>query len=192
MAAPPAPPKLYGKQARFIEEYLIDLNATQAAIRAGYKPRAARSQASRMLTHVNIQAAIAAAQAARARRVHLTQDAILHDVALLAHSDISHYIIDDCGNVTLREGAPEGAMRAVASLKKKVIHTEAGTIVETEIKLWNKPAALRMAGEHLGLLKGTEQAVPDVHVHIHTARDRLTHRLDNLARRYAEDATNGS
>lgn len=188
-----SPPKLRGKQARFVEEYLIDLNGTAAYQRAGYTatPRVARSNAVRLLANASIQGAIAAAQAARARRVHLTQDAILHELALVAQSDITHYIIDDHGNVALSEGAPSGAMRAVASLKKKVTHTEAGTIVETQITLWNKPAALRMAGEHLGLLKGAEQPVPDIHIHVEQARGRLGARLDHLARRHAEEATNG-
>ena len=189
-----APLKLRGKQARFVEEYLIDLNGTAAYQRAGYTatPRVARSNAVRLLANASVQAAITAAQAARARRVHLTQDAILREVALLSQSDISHYTIDDQGEVALREGAPEGAMRAVASLKKKIVHTEAAVIYETEIKLWNKPTALRMAGEHLGVLKGTEQTITDVHIHIHTARARLTHRLGHPAQRHAEEARNGS
>ena len=49
-------------------------------------------------------------------------------------------------------------MRAIASLKKKIIHTESAVIYETEIKLWNKPASVRMAGEHLGLFKGSGAA----------------------------------
>ena len=58
-------------------------------------------------------------------------------------------------------------------------------------KLWNKPASLRMGGDHLGLFKGSEQALPDIHVHVDTARHRLADRLDHLARRHADDATNG-
>jgi hypothetical protein len=48
-----------------------------------------------------------------------------------------------------------------------------------------------MGGEHLGLFKGSEQTLPDIHVHVGTARDRLAERLDHLATRHAEDATNG-
>ena len=93
--------------------------------------------------------------------------------------------------MALREGAPAGAMRAVASLKKKIIHTESAVIYETEINLWNKPASVRMAGEHLGLFKGAEQPLPDIHVHVTEARSRLADRLTHLATRHAEDATNG-
>ena len=53
--------KMTPKQQRFIEEYLVDHNATQAAIRAGYSPRTAPVQASRLLTNANMQNAISGA-----------------------------------------------------------------------------------------------------------------------------------
>lgn len=185
--------RLTSKQRRFVQEYLIDLNATAAYKRAGYKGHGnvAEVNAHRLLRHAQVAAAVQVAQDARAQRLQLTQDAVLAELVLLAHSDILDYVIDDHGEVHLRAGAPPHAMRAVASLKKKIIHTAAGTLYETEIKLWNKPASLRMSGEHLGLFKGSEQALPDIHVHLHSARDRLAERLDHLAARHAEDATNG-
>ena len=183
--------RLRPKQQRFVQEYLVDLNATQAALRAGYSPHTAYRQGYENLRKPPIAAAITAAMAARAQRVHLTQDTVLLELAVLAQSDVTHYVIDDHGDVTLRAGAPLHAMRAVASLKKKILHTEAGMIYETEIKLWNKPASLRMSGEHLGLFKGAAEPPPDIHVHVHTARDRLAERLAHLAARHAEDATNG-
>jgi phage terminase small subunit len=170
---------------------LLDPNATQAAIRAGYSGRTARTQACRLLTNVHIQAALAVAQRDRGERVHLTQDAVLAELALLARSDVTHYVIDDQGEVQVRPDAPAGAMRAVASLKKKVTHTDAGVSYETTLTLWNKPASVRMAGEHLGLFAGSEQPLPDIHLHVGTARDRLADRIAHLARRHAEDATNG-
>ena len=56
------------KQARFCEEYMIDLNATQAAIRAGYSPKTANEQAARLLANVSIQNRIAQLQAEQSRR----------------------------------------------------------------------------------------------------------------------------
>ena len=53
------------KQTRFVEEYLIDLNATQAAIRAGYSSKSARAIASQNLTKLDIQEAIAKAKVER-------------------------------------------------------------------------------------------------------------------------------
>ena len=84
--------KLAGRQQRFVEEFLLDLNATQAALRAGYSARGLRVQASRLLTNASVQAAIARRMAARAQRVELTQDAVLRELALLAQSDVTHYV----------------------------------------------------------------------------------------------------
>jgi len=64
------------KQARFAEEYLVDCNATQAAIRAGYSARTARSQGQRLLTNVDVAAAIVEVQAARRNRLEVTVDSI--------------------------------------------------------------------------------------------------------------------
>lgn len=64
--------KLSPKQQAFVREYLLDLNATQAAIRAGYSPKTARAQGQRLLTNVDIAEAIAEAKAKRAKKVELT------------------------------------------------------------------------------------------------------------------------
>lgn len=68
---------LPAKRQRFVDEYLVDLNATQAAIRAGYSPRTAKSQGQRLLTDVDISAAITRGQVARAERTEITQDWVL-------------------------------------------------------------------------------------------------------------------
>jgi phage terminase small subunit len=154
------------------------LNATAAYERAGYKARgnSARANAARLLTNANIAAEIEAAQLARSQRMHITQDAVLYEIRLLQHSDVTHYQVDDQGNVTLAPDAPPDVMRAVASLKKKIMHSEFGVTYETEIKLWNKPAALRMGGEHLGLFKKSDplealgQGLSDLVAEIREAR----------------------
>ena len=69
--------KLTAKQSRFVEEYLIDLNATQAAIRAGYSEKTAKQIGSRLLTNVDVQAAVSEGQEARAERTEITQDYVL-------------------------------------------------------------------------------------------------------------------
>jgi phage terminase small subunit len=196
------PPELDGQevtmpltpqQQRFIQEYLVDLNGTEAYQRAGYKatPRAARANAARLLANASVQAAIADAQAARAQRVHLTQDAVLQELVLLASSDITHYGFDQNGDVVLRPGAPEGALRAISSLKRRLTVTEDSTTVETTITLWPKPPALRMCGEHLSLFAGTEHAPPDIHVHVHSAHARLLETLNHHGARLTEDRRNG-
>ena len=73
-------PKLTDKQTAFVREYLVDLNATQAAIRAGYSERTAYSVGQRLLKKVEIQRAVAAAQAKRARRVEIKAEDVLRGV----------------------------------------------------------------------------------------------------------------
>ena len=71
------------RQIIFVEEYLIDLNATKAAIRAGYAERSATVTASKLLTKANIQAAIQIAQLARSERTQITVDKVLEDIELI-------------------------------------------------------------------------------------------------------------
>lgn len=68
------------KQQRFVEEYLIDLNATQAAIRAGYSAKTANEQGSRLLADVNISEAVAASMAQRSERTEITADYVLKSI----------------------------------------------------------------------------------------------------------------
>lgn len=72
--------KLTPKQAEFVRQYLVDANATQAAIRAGYSARTAKSQGQRMLTNVDIDTAIKAAQKQRAEKVGRTAEDVLRDI----------------------------------------------------------------------------------------------------------------
>jgi hypothetical protein len=81
------------RQRRFIDEYLLDLNASRAAIRAGYSARTANEQAARLLAKASIAAAIQAAQQARSERLQITQDDVLrglHEQATLTGHGASH------------------------------------------------------------------------------------------------------
>lgn len=80
--------KLTPKQARFVEEYLVDLNATQAAIRAGYSARTAEQQGSRLLRNVQVAASVAAGQQDRSGRTEITADRVLQELAKIGFADI--------------------------------------------------------------------------------------------------------
>ncbi len=146
------------RRAMFVAAYLVSLDATKAAIAAGCKAGgSAKSMGSRWLQRPDVLAAIAAAQAKRVARTEITQDRVLRELALLAFSDLDHYLIDDNGRVELAEGAPEGAMRALSSIKFKVTTDDEGrTERTTEIKLWDKPGPLKLAGRHTGLFNERE------------------------------------
>jgi phage terminase small subunit len=74
---------LNARQQRFVEEYLIDLNATQAAIRAGYSAATANSIGPKLLVNIGIQAALQSAQALRSERTQITADKVLTDIELI-------------------------------------------------------------------------------------------------------------
>lgn len=87
--------KLADKQKRFCEEYVIDLNATQAAIRAGYSPRTARSQGQRLLTNVDIQNYISKLQKDIQERNKITVDECVSILAKIARHDIADFYEED-------------------------------------------------------------------------------------------------
>lgn len=130
------------KQRAFVEQYLIDLNATAAAVRAGYSERTAKSLGSELLAHPAVSAAIAAAQAERSARVGVTVDAVLNELALHAFYDPLDYahIKSPEDLATL----PPGARRAVAGWT----WTKEGKFV---IKLAGKTQTLELLGRHLGM-----------------------------------------
>ena len=76
------------KQHRFVAEYLVDLNAHQAALRAGYSPRTAAQQGSRLLKNVDVQAAIATQQAQQLEAVEVRIEDVLRDLKAIAHTDL--------------------------------------------------------------------------------------------------------
>ncbi len=80
--------ELTDRQARFCEEYLIDLNATQAAIRAGYSEKTANEQGARLLANVSVQEKIAELKAERAKRTEMTQDSVIQELAAVARAEV--------------------------------------------------------------------------------------------------------
>lgn len=140
------------RQEMFVAEYLIDLNATQAAIRAGYSAKGADVTGSKLLVNPKVAAAVTAAKAARAEKTGITQDRVLVELALLAFSDHTHYEVDDEGTLELAGEAPDGAHRSIASVKRRIRTDKDGAVTrEVELKLWDKPGMLRLAGRHVGL-----------------------------------------
>ncbi len=141
--------KLNERQQRFVDEYLIDLNATQAAIRAGYSVRTANEQGARLLANVSIQSEISKKMAERSRRIGVSQDRIVLELAKVAFINAADVI--DPENAMIREGATIDDTAAIQSVKVKVIPTKEGEGVEREIRLNDKLKALELLGKHLGM-----------------------------------------
>ena len=140
--------KLTEKQRRFAAEYLIDLNGTQAAIRAGYSARTANEQASRMLANVSIQQAISEAMAERSKRTGVNQDRIVQELAKIAFLKITD-VGDREGRI--KENASEDDLACIESIKYKHSDTETGSSTEREVKAASKLKAMELLGKHLGM-----------------------------------------
>ncbi|KWC78892.1 terminase small subunit [Burkholderia cepacia] len=87
--------KLNAKQRVFVNEYIVDLNATAAARRAGYSERTARQQGNRLLTNADVQAAIASAMKARGERTKVTSDRVLQRMVEIDEMDVLDIMNDD-------------------------------------------------------------------------------------------------
>lgn len=148
------------KQKLFVEEYLIDLNATQAAIRAGYSPDTAGSIGGENLKKPEISAAIAKAMAERSRRTGINQDRILQEIAKLALVNIDDVVDLETGEI--KESATKEDLACIQSIKIKP--TEFGT--EREIKFYDKKGSLEMAGKHLGMFKDKLELEADMDLNI--------------------------
>lgn len=140
---------LTAKQQRFVEEYLTDLNATQAAIRAGYSVKNAAKIASQLLDKTRVKNAIDKAMAERSRRTGITQDRVLRELAKVAFVNATDVINMD--DATLKGDANREDTAAIASVKVKTIPGEEGDIVEREVKMCDKLKALELIGKHLGM-----------------------------------------
>ncbi len=122
--------KLTPKQERFVQEYLMDLNATQAAIRSGYSVKAAGVEGSRLLTNAKVAAAISAAKRERSeatkidaeyvlRRLHQIVERCLQEVKPALHPKTRRQLKDEGGNALYNFNAT-GANQALALLGKHV------------------------------------------------------------------------
>ena len=142
--------KFTPKQKRFIEEYLIDLNVTQAAIRAGYSPDTAKDIGCQNLAKLNISAAISRAMAERSRRTGINQDRVIMELARIAFANIADFT--DIENGAILPHASPDDTAAIQSVKVKNIPTkDGGEMVEREIRLYDKIRALELLGKHLGM-----------------------------------------
>lgn len=148
----------------FAREYLIDLNATQAAIRAGYSARTAKQQGQRLLTRDDVQAAIQSAMAKRAQRTEITADKVLNEYAKLGFSDVTDYL-EVVTERILVDRTPEG--EPISEIRQMVLLKDTADIPKDKLaaiaeikqakdgsisfKLHDKRGALDSIGKHLGM-----------------------------------------
>lgn len=143
--------KLTAKQQRFVEEYLIDLNATQAAIRAGYSTKSARDIGCENLAKPNIRACIDKAMAERSKRTGINADRVLQELARIGFVNPKDII--NFNKASVHADASVDDLAAIQSVKVKTMQSENGDMVEREVRLNDKLKALELMGKHLGMFK---------------------------------------
>lgn len=142
--------KLNDRQRQFCREYLIDLNATQAAIRAGYSEKYANTNASKLLQNTTINNYLQELKNERSQRTEITADLVLEELAAIATADITDYVNvsrDPYGfltvEVTETEKLTPKQRKAIASIKQGRNGIE--------VKLFDKVSTLKLLGDHLGM-----------------------------------------
>lgn len=193
---------LTAKQQRFVEEYLIDLNATQAAIRVGYSKKTADQQASRLLTNVKVREYLTQRQADRANRTEITQDMVLKELAKIGFSDIRKIVRWGETQVRMVDGEDDGPedmvpYHGLALIDSaEVDDSTAAAIAEVsqsrdglKVKLHDKKGALVDIGRHLGMFSLPGHADLDTELkRIEVENKRL---LNEKLRRELEDPNKG-
>ncbi len=144
------------KQRRFVEEYLVDLNAAAAARRAGYNA----GSAWRLMRNPVVAAGIEKAQAARAARTRVTADKVVEELAKVAFGDPRRLFSWGPGGVILRESSD--LSEAESALVSEISETRTAAGGSRKIKLRCKLTALTALGKHLGVFgNGRRPALPD-------------------------------
>ena len=152
------------KEQRFVEEYLIDLNATQAAIRAGYSEKTAKQIGYELLCKPHIQAAIETAMAERSARTRVTQDCVLNGIADLSFYDIAELFAEDGSLKPIHEIPPRMRM-AIAGIEVEELWEGRGEALARignlhKVKLADRKGSLELLGRHLKLF--TDRVEHDV------------------------------
>lgn len=144
---------LTGRQKRFVEEYLIDLNATQAAIRAGYSIKTAGAIAGQNLQKLEIQAAIDVANLERQKKLDITPEKVLAEIAKLAFHDPRKFFDADGRIKPINEldDNTAAALAGIETMHKVVGDDSDGCVVLTKIKIADKGVNLERLGRHLKL-----------------------------------------
>lgn len=175
------------KQRMFVREYIVDLNATQAAIRAGYSAKTAQVQASRLLLNAMVERAITGAMNARSRRTQVTADRVLKELAKIGFADIRRAVKWD------QTAAPEeGSEAKVTVTNVHLVNSDdidddtAAAIAEIsqsangslKVKLHDKRAALVDIGKHLGMFTERVQLTGDADNPVHIVERRIVRPAD--------------
>lgn len=164
--------KLNDKQRQFAKEYIVDLNATQAAIRAGYSKKTARIQGCKLLTHPNIAEFIQKLKEKRAAKLEITQDRVLQEMARVAFSDLRKTLTEN-GHLKNPDEWDDDTAAAISSMEV-VRNSRSGEDEDGnpeiefthKIKVYDKNSALEKLGRHLGMFNDKLDLTGDLNINV--------------------------
>ncbi len=181
--------KLNAKQKRFIEEYLIDLNATEACIRAGYAPSGANTQGPRLMQNPKVMAEIDKRIEKRSERTEITQDMVVQELAKIGFANMADYMRPGPDGDPYLDFSQLSRDQAAALIEVTVEDFKDGRGEDTrdvrkiKFKLADKKGALVDLGKHIGMWPNNAKL--DVKV---IYDDRPDDELDAELARAAEEA----
>lgn len=145
---------LTAKQSRFVDEYLLDLNATQAAIRAGYSGETADKQGPRLLAHPEVKGAIDAAMAARSEETKIDAAWVLKRLATEAEADMADIYFENGALKPVHEWPKiwrQGLVAGVEHVEVKDAEGNATGDVVVKIKISDRVRRLELIGKHVNV-----------------------------------------
>ncbi len=162
------------KQKRFIEEYLVDFNATQAAIRSRYSSQTAQTQGSRLLTNVMVKAELERRQKEIQKRLDISQERVLNEYAKIGFSNMVDYVKWNKGAINIIDSSSltndqTAAICEITETRSK----DSGVTVK--FKLHDKKGALDSIARHLGMFKDSLNLTTPVDVN--DARSKLAEKF---------------
>ena len=144
---------LSNKQKKFCEEYIIDFNGTQAAIRAGYSEKTANPISAQNLAKLSIQSYVQELMKQREKRTEITADMVVKELAKVAFLSIDEFL-DNSGEVKALNDLSDNAKGALSSYSVKRVNLGEGEFIDVPIfKMHDKIKSLELLGKHLGLFE---------------------------------------
>lgn len=144
---------LTDKQQRFVEEYLVDLNATQAAVRAGYSAKTANEQGARLLANVSVKNAIRERQEVLKMKTEITQEWVVERYRRIVEGCDKRLFFNDDGSVKPPSQWSAEMGLAVAGFEVQELGDEGLAVSVSKLRFQDAKAALDSLARHLGMFK---------------------------------------
>jgi phage terminase small subunit len=175
--------KLSPKQQRFVEEYLVDLNASAAMLRAGYKSKNPNVDASKLLAKPSIVAAVSALRDAESKKLGITRERVLTELARVAFSDVRK-LFNEHGGMRPIVSLDDEVAAAISHIKLTSFTPpgeDAQTEYTKEVKLADKVSVLKDLARHMGVIEPEKPADVNITLTVEMPREAYREKLRKLA-----------